>query len=128
MKFGVLLNYNLCYIASPYTKYLHGIDQAYKDVCAVAAVLITHGVKVFAPICHSHSIATHGNINPLNHNMWLAADEPMMDAADALVIVKLDGWNESYGVDYEVDVFKAADKDIFYLNPNTMELSLEHDQ
>ena len=125
MRFAQLRPYRLCYMASPYTRFEAGLHAAFEGACIVAAQLISHGVKIFAPICHSHPIAIHGGIEPLDHGIWLPIDEPLMDAAEALIVVQFDGWDQSYGVDYEVDVFKAAGKDIFYLNPHTMDVSAE---
>lgn len=121
--------YSLCYMASPYSRYAPelerelALEKAFEDACAVAAALIAERVMVFSPIAHSHAICKHGGINPLDHDVWLAADAPMMDASDCLVIVKLPGFDESYGVNYEKDVFIAAGKDVFELDPETLELT-----
>lgn len=123
MSLQALLAFRLVYVATPYTKYHLGIDKAWEHACAVSGALIEQGIKIFSPIAHSHAICKFGGVEPLDHGIWLEIDGPMMDAADAIVIVKLDGFDDSYGVDYEKDVFLAADKPIFYLDPNTMELS-----
>lgn len=108
------------YLASPYSKYDGGVERAFQIVSGVAADLIRRGVAVFSPIAHSHPIALHGGLDPLSHDIWLPIDCVMMDAAGALCIVEMDGWKDSFGVAYEIDVFRAAKKPIFHLNPRTL--------
>lgn len=119
----VLRQYDIVYLASPYTRYKGGdLDAACDDVCKVAASLIQAGIKVFCPIAHSHAISTRGGIDPLSHDIWLEQDEPFMKLADALLVVELDGWSDSYGVSYEDDIFSGAGKPIHHLDPITMEV------
>ena len=103
------------YLATPYSKYPHGVEQAAIDACRVAAELIKAGIPVFCPIAHSHSIADIGDIDPLDHNIWLPADKPLMDGATAIVVAMMDGWDKSYGVAEEIKVFQNAGKRVIYL-------------
>ena len=41
----------------------------------------------------------------------------MMDAAEAIVVALMFGWQNSTGVAYEIAEFKKAGKPIFYLDP-----------
>lgn len=105
------------YIATPYSKYPHGKEQANIDACKFAAILIGAGIPCFSPIAHSHAIAQLGGIDPDSHAIWLPADQPFIDRAAAIVVVMMDGWRDSYGVSYEIDQFTKAEKPIFYLSP-----------
>jgi uncharacterized protein (UPF0335 family) len=69
------------YIATPYSKFAAGTEEAFKMACRVAGSLIDSGVAVFSPIAHSHPIAEHAQLDPLSHKIWLPAAEPMMHAA-----------------------------------------------
>jgi hypothetical protein len=109
------------YVASPYSKYLTGIEAAFVDVCRITAALLRMGIPVFSPIAHTHPLAIHGNISPLDHTIWLPADEPLMDAAHGLLVAQMVGWDDSYGVGVEINRFKAAGKPIVYLDPRTLE-------
>jgi hypothetical protein len=113
------------YVASPYTKYPGGIDIAHVDICRITAELIKRGVPVYSPIVHTHPIARFGDIDPLSHEIWLAADAPLMDSAFALIVVKMTGWGVSYGVSEEMKRFAAAGKPIWFLDPETMLVSEE---
>ena len=108
------------YLASPYSKYSAGIFAAYADACQQAALLVRAGVPVFSPIAHSHGIAEFGEIDPADHEIWLPADAPFMDAAHGIVVCKLPGWDKSRGVQHEIDVFQSADKPVVYMEPGVV--------
>ena len=40
-----------------------------------------------------------------------------MDAARGLIVCEMDGWDESYGIQVEIEVFKAAGKPIIHMTP-----------
>jgi hypothetical protein len=83
----------------------------------VAARFIKAGIPVFSPIAQSHPVALHGGIDPLSHDIWLPADRPMMDAACGIIVVRMEGWEESVGIAHEIAVFKAAGKPVLYVDP-----------
>lgn len=110
----------ISYLATPYTKYPCGIEQAFIDAAKLAARLMLAGVRVYSPIAHTHPLAIHGNIDPLDHAIWMPFDEAMMAVADTLIVAHMDGWENSYGMKLEIDFFDRAGKPIFDLNPSTM--------
>lgn len=112
--------YGLAYLATPYSKYNGGIELAHKDAAKLAARLVRAGLKLFCPITHTHSIATLGGIDPLDHDIWMPFDRPMMDVCKTLLIGKLGGWDYSDGINKEIKVFAGAGKPIFYLDPDTL--------
>lgn len=112
-----LSQFPLVYLATPYTKYRAGIEQAFIDASALAARLMVSGVKVYSPIAHTHPMAIHGGINPLDHSVWLPFDEAMMSACSALAVAKMQGWDESYGIAYEIKHFESRGAPVFYLCP-----------
>jgi hypothetical protein len=111
------------YLASPYSKYPSGIEGAYADVCLISGRVIERGVSVYSPIAHTHGIAYHAEIDPLDHAIWLPIDETLMNAAVGCIVAKMDGWEKSYGVSKEIEHFSAVGKPIFYLDIDTFEVS-----
>lgn len=107
----------LCYLATPYSKYPLGIEQAFEDAAALAAALVRAGIKVYSPIAHTHPIAVHGGIDPLDHAVWMPFDEAMMAKADLLIVAQMTGWEESKGIAIEIEVFERARKPIFLFDP-----------
>lgn len=109
--------YELIYVASPYSKYVWGLDQATNDIAKITGRLIARGLKVYSPIVHTHHIAKVSGIDPLDHKFWMKYDESMMNKSDSLLVVKMPGWEDSYGVNYEINYFSSGLKPIDFLNP-----------
>lgn len=105
------------YLATPYSKYPGGIDEAWKMACRVTAELIRARIKVYSPIAHTHPVAIYGELDPLDHNIWLPADQPMMDAAKGLLIYRAPSWEISKGIAAEIAEFTRAGKPVKYLDP-----------
>lgn len=103
------------YLASPYSKYPGGTEAAFQEVCKAAAQLIAAGVPVYSPIAHTHPIALHGDMDPLDHEIWLPADMPLMKAAGGLLVLMMDTWQDSYGVSVEIGIFEGAGKPVHYM-------------
>ncbi len=105
------------YLGSPYSKYPRGLTAAHWDVCREAGRLIAAGVAVYSPIAHTHPIAMLSKIDPLDHGIWLPADQPLMEAAKGLIVLKMDGWSRSKGLIHETKFFASMDRPIVYMEP-----------
>ena len=103
------------YLATPYSRFAGGIEQAFNEACRAAAYFVRRGESVFSPIAHTHPIAVKSGIDPLDLKIWLPQDGPLMNAAGELVIVKMPGWQESKGIAAEIEAFSLAGKPIRYL-------------
>lgn len=114
---SALAQYRLCYLATPYTKYEGGIDLAFAEAARIAALLLTTGVRVYSPIAHTHPLAIYGNLDPLDHSIWLPFDEAMMEAADCLIVARMKGWDVSYGVQHEIEFFRSDRKPVVFIDP-----------
>lgn len=108
------------YVASPYSKYPGGVEEAFKAACECTGRLLARGIPVFSPIAHSHPIAQHAAIDPMSHEIWLEADRPMMEAAHGALVLRLPGWEFSYGVKHEIDFFRDAQRPIHLLDPYSL--------
>ena len=108
------------YLATPYSKYPGGIEEAFKVACRAAADLIRAGVRVYSPIAHTHPVAIHGDIDPYAHDVWLPADEPFMRSACGLIVLRAESWEQSYGIKVEIEEFKKDGKPIFYMDPGAI--------
>jgi len=103
------------YLATPYSLYPGGQGAAYQDACRAAAWFVRHGIGCFCPIAHTHGIASFGQLSLTDHELWLPADRPFMDAARALVVAQMPTWERSHGIAHEIEVFRASQKPIVYL-------------
>jgi len=103
------------YLASPYTKYVRGLDAACNDVAAVAAALLGSGIHVFSPITHSHPIADAGALEATDLEFWEKLDRHFCEMAHGCIVALLPGWENSAGVAREVRYFVEANKPVIYL-------------
>lgn len=108
------------YLATPYSKWAAGIDDAALMAARIAGSLARYHVAVFSPIAHSHAVAMASGIDPCDHTIWIPLDDPFMDAARGLIVADIDGWRDSYGVKVEIDRFLAMRKPRFLLAPDAM--------
>jgi hypothetical protein len=93
-----------------------------------AAWLMEQGYVVLSPISHSHGIAQHmAPGKRVDHALWMKQDRPFVRASDVMVVLTLDGWRESKGIEHERQQFlkRPACSGFFYINrtPNGYELS-----
>lgn len=105
------------YLATPYSKYHLGLHAAYEMACEQRALFVKARIPCFSPIVHSHSVALYGDIDPLDHKIWLPDDVPFMALARALVVVRAPGWIESYGIGQEILAFQVAGKPVHHMEP-----------
>lgn len=124
MTLSDLAQYDLLYVGTPYTKYPGGIERAFVDACKLTGRLLTNGLNVYSPIAHTHPVAIHAGIDPLDHTIWLPFDQSMMDVSDAMIVAMMEGWETSYGVKHEIETFQRAGKLVFYLDPKSLAVGM----
>jgi len=96
----------MIYLASPYSHPDEDVrQQRFEAVCKAAASLMRAGEIVFSPIAHGHPIAQHGL--PTDWRFWERQCREQIDRCDEVVVLTLDGWRESEGVQAEIQI--AAD-------------------
>ena len=104
----------LVYLCSPYSHSDLAIRQARFDAaCRAAAKLIRQGRVIFSPIAHSHVLCQYGL--PLDWQFWEQLDRRFLDLCDEVVVLMLDGWRESVGVQAEIAIARELGKPVTYL-------------
>lgn len=111
---------SLNYLATPYSAFAKGPFAAFQQACEIAGHLLRAGINCYSPIAHTHSVATFGDIDPLDHSIWLPFDEYMMAKCDGLIVAEMEGWRESKGIAHEIRFFERAAKPIWHLIPRTL--------
>ena len=115
----------LIYLATPYSKFLGGREQAYHLACKMTMELMDKGMFVFSPIAHSHSIEEEAR-TIRDGDWWLAQDFEILKRCDELVVYKLPGWDQSYGVKHEIAFANSCGIPISYMDmENNNEEQLE---
>lgn len=113
---------SLAYLATPYTNYIDGIEIAFRDASRIAASLLLSGVEVYSPIAHCHPLAIYGDIDALDRDFWLRYQESMMQRCDVLIVAKMKGWEQSLGIQHEINFFVDRKRTVFMLNTNSMNM------
>lgn len=109
------LKANLIYLAVPYSHPDAAVRESrFNAVNRVAARLMKAGTHVFSPISHTHPIALVGDL-PTGWDYWAAYDRLMLSACEKLVVLMLDGWRESTGVQAEIDIAKELGMEIVFI-------------
>jgi len=106
----------MLYLASPYSHPDEDVrEQRFIDACAASSFLMKRGELVFSPICHSHPIAQFGL--PKGWDFWEKYDREFLEFCSSMVVLMLDGWQESKGVQAEIQIMKEMGKPITHLDP-----------
>lgn len=105
----------MIYLASPYTHPDAAVRQErFEAACRAAAELIRRGHIVFSPVAHSHGIAQHGL--PVDWSFWERHDRRLLVACDELWVLKLDGWQQSRGVQAEIAIARELGKPVHFVS------------
>jgi hypothetical protein len=108
------------YLASPYSKFPHGLEAAFHLACEQAALFVRAGIPVFSPIAHTHPIGLSSGLDMRDPAIWLPFDAPMMAAACGLIMLKAISWGQSHGMRVERETFEAAGKPIIWMEPGAL--------
>ncbi len=106
------------YLASVYSIWPHGKEDANIFAQKLAARLMLIGVPVFSPIAHTHGIEPW--TGPQEHAFWMAVDKPMVDAAYGVLVTEMTRWQYSKGIGIEIGWAREQKKPIWLLNPETL--------
>ena len=104
----------LIYLACPYSHESSTVrDARFVLANAAAAVLMRAGLYVFSPISHTHPIAQTGGL-PLGWDYWEGYDREILKHCGALVVLAVDGWQQSAGVKGEVKIAEELGIGVFF--------------
>lgn len=108
------------YIAIPYK----GLEEkSFKVTNGVAHKLMNEGYVVYSPISHNHPIVMQEGL-PKGWDYWEKHDTAFIKWCDILFVCKLDGWEESVGVQTEIKIAKKLKKEIKYIEKKELEVLL----
>lgn len=77
------------------------MQQRYEDVMDACAELARRGHVPFSPIAHWHPIAQRHKL-PTDAKFWEDYNMCVLLRCDSLIILQLEGWRESVGVEMEI--------------------------
>lgn len=107
------------YISNPY----NGTDDQRQNRMEAAAhccaALIKSGIHAFSPIVHNHSMLQVVGDFTIQERKFLLLpfDFSLLKSSVGMIVLKLDGWKESYGVAKEIQLCQEKNIPIFYSTP-----------
>jgi len=105
------------YLASPYTHADEGVmEKRFLSALACAAWCLQNRLWVYSPIVHNHQIAERYSL-PKNYAFWNAYNFSILDRANELLILAIEGWTTSLGVKGEIDRARFNSTPSFLLFP-----------
>ena len=105
---------HLYYLASPYTHPDPKVMSERARIVTKAAVdLLKQGIYVFAPIAYNAPWERYEL--PGNWEFWQHFDKAFVSRMDAVVVLKIDGWDESVGVTAEIEFAKSLGIPVKYI-------------
>ena len=92
-------------------------NERFRLATNTAAKIISQGYIVYSPITMTHplDVVLAGHHNTLGSDYWVNFDEAFMDACSEMIVLQIEGWDESLGIKREIEYFKAQGKPIYYL-------------
>ena len=109
----------MIYLASPYTDPNPTVREVrFRDACRAAAGLMRAGHVVFCPVAHSHPMTAFGL--PTDWSYWEQCDREFLRRCDELVVLTLDGWRASVGVQAEIRLATELAKPVSFLDPENL--------
>jgi hypothetical protein len=110
--------YTIIYLACPYTHADHRVrEQRFKLATVAAAELIRQGYIVYSPITMTHPLdmVLAGDANTLGSDYWVKFDEAFMAVCAEMVVLQIDGWDQSSGIRREMNYFQSRGKPVRFL-------------
>ena len=112
------------YLASAYSHPDPAVRQyRYTAACKAAARLLQQGINVFSPMAHSLPIAQIGGLPETTWAFWEPFDREYIALSEKVVVLTLDGWDQSVGVQAEIKIARELGKPVTYLAPEPEEQS-----
>lgn len=114
----------MIYLATPYSKYHRGQDEAFIAAANIAGRLIARGLDVFSPIVHGHPLAVYGGVPQFDAALWERVNRPYLEwCCDELYVATMPGWQESAGVAHEIKYFADNGLPISNVDPVTLQIT-----
>lgn len=107
----------MIYLASPYNHESAGVRQGrYLANVRALVSLVRAGRVAFSPIVHNHPVASSEGFSS-GWEFWKNVDTEFLRRSDRLVVLKLDGWQESVGVRAEMELAAELGLPVEYMEP-----------
>lgn len=106
----------LVYVASPYTHPdLNVVESRVEAVAQYMATCIggTGSYVYYSPICHGETIYLYSDLES-DYTCWKDHSRAMMRLASEVHVLCLEGWEQSRGVNDEIDFAESLGIPVYY--------------
>lgn len=108
----------MIYLASPYSHPDPSVrEERFHAVCRTTAALLRAGQVVFSPIVYNHPLVAFAL--PTTWEFWERIDRAYLERCEVLMVLMLDGWKESAGVQAEIRIAREIGLSISYLDEDS---------
>lgn len=105
----------LSYLAAPYSHPDQSVvNQRMETLCKVDAQLMKRGIFTVSPLL-KHFIVHHADL-PTDWAYWKNYSDALLCAVDQMIVVMMDGWQESVGVTAEIKMANDLGIPVVYVN------------
>ena len=114
------------YLASPYTHHDKAVmQQRFEEAERCLAWLLGMKIWTYAPIVHNHQLALNHSLPP-DHEFWLDYARAMILGSNGVLVLQIDGWRESKGVQIEIEFARDRRLSVRYVEPTGKTFILEN--
>lgn len=102
------------YVASPYSsKDPEIIQRRFNIVEEFTGLRLLQGEHLYSPIVHCHEIAKKYDL-PKDFKFWQDYNRAMLSTASLMIVLMIDGWKESVGVQGEIEFAEQCGIQVIY--------------
>ena len=106
----------LIFVSSPYThKDKEVVNKRYEDVSKYAGKLVSEGQTAFSPITYGHVLCSFQDM-PTDFEFWQDFCISFLSKCETLHVLKLEGWEESVGVEAEIAYAVENNIEVIYVD------------
>ena len=111
-----------CYLGLPYSSPSRKVRwKRFNEANKAAAHLFKMGYNCLSPISHSHPISLHMD-NSQDSEFWTLIDQYWQYQCDELIVLTLDGWEDSVGLKKEIEFARSIGQDVLFMDPDTYDI------
>jgi hypothetical protein len=92
------------YLANPYGGSDELRKERFEKCCKAISILLRNDIKTISPVVHNHSMTEVAKDWTLEERqaLLLPFDFSLLEHASGMILLTLDGWEESFGVKEEI--------------------------
>ncbi len=106
------------YVSNPYNGTDEQKDERARIASQVCGKLLKMGVHAWSPIVHNHAMMKFNEFTlEERRSLILDFDFSLLKSAHGMIVLTIDGWEQSYGVRAEIELCEKLSIPVKYLDP-----------